>query len=174
MLKKLKHFYDAKSPRERVLVFLLIWTALIIWFSSTISTQREISQKSGELVSDIESSELLISQKSSIEDRLQKARSNFDNSKLIEDLRVEVENIMKEQGIANFGMTFAPNKDSAKMTIFTLNLAVQRETLEKLASLENEFAKRAPYLSLKSAELSSDGKGAMSARYEITSFEFKK
>lgn len=174
MLRKLKKFYDSKTPREKVLLFLLLWTFVAIWFSYTISTQRRLSGEKSDLLAKIESAELLISQKQSVEKNLQSQKSKFDDSKIIGDLRVEIEKIMRAQGIANFGMAFAPEQKSDKMTIYTLNLSVQREGMEKLVALEKEFAKLAPYLSVKSAELSSDGKGVMSARYEVTSFEFKK
>lgn len=174
MLKKLKRFYDSKTSREKFLLFLLLWAAVIIWFSTSISKQKNLSEQKAELIAEIDSSELLIAQKDSVEKNLQKLKKNFDDTKIIEDLRVEIEKIMKAQGVANFGMTFAPEKKSDKMTIYTLNLSVQRENMEKLVALEKEFAARAPYLSINSAELSSDGKGLMSARYEVQSFEFKK
>lgn len=173
MLNKLKKFYDSRTSRERLLLFMLLWTAIIIWLSTSISTQRKLSAEKSDLLAKIESAELLISQKSSVEKKLQKQKQKFDSSKMIEDLRVEVEKIVRAQGIANFGMTFAPEQKSDKMTIYTLNLSIQREGMEKLVALEREFAKLAPYLSVKSAELNSDGKGVMSARYEIRSFEFK-
>lgn len=174
MFKRLKKFYDSRTSREKILLFLLLWTAVIIWFSSAVSMQRSLSSQKSELESSIESAELLISQKDIVEKNLQQQKQKFDSSKMIEDLRVEVEKIMRSQGIANFGMTFAPEQKSDKMTIYTLNLSVQREGMEKLVALEKEFAKLAPYLSVKSAELTSDGKGIMSARYEVQSFEFKK
>ena len=77
MLNKLKKFYDSRTSRERLLLFMLLWTAIIIWLSTSISTQRKLSAEKSDLLSKIESAELLISQKSSVEKNLQKQKQKF-------------------------------------------------------------------------------------------------
>lgn len=174
MLSKIRNYFASKTKREKVLLLVLVWTALFIWFFSLVKTQSAVSEKTRSLNAQIESANLTIAQKSNAESKLVEARALIDEAKIVKDLRVEVEKILTAGGFSNFSMSFAPDASMPKMTVRTLSLSLQRDTISHLIAFEQEILKRAPYMFFKSAEFTADSKGQMSARYEISSFEFKK
>ena len=174
MFSKIKNYFASKTAREKFLLLALIWTALFIWFSSLSKEQRSVSENAETLESKIQTANVAISQLPAAENKLQEARAGVDEAKTVSDLRVEVEKILSSGGFSNYSMSFAPDSQMPKMTVHTVSLSLQRDTISHLISLEQAIMARAPYIFLKSAELTADSKGQMSARYEISSFEFKK
>lgn len=174
MFAKIQTYFTSKTKREKILLLSLIWTALLIWFFSLAKNQSAISNKIETLETQIESANLAIEQKPNAQRKLQEARASIDETKIIKDLRVEVEQILNAGGFSNFSMSFVPDTFMPKMTVRTLSLSLQRDTIAHLIAFEQEILKRAPYMFFKSAEFTADSKAQMSARYEISSFEFKK
>lgn len=174
MLSKIRNYFASKTKREKILLLALAWTALFIWFFSLSKRQSALGEKIDSLNAQIESANLAIAQKPNAEIKLREARALIDESKIVKDLRVEAEKILKTGGFSNFSMSFAPDTVMPKMTVRTLGLSLQRDTISHLIAFEQEVLKLAPYMFFKSAEFTADSKGQMSARYEISSFEFKK
>lgn len=174
MLSKILNYFASKTRREKILLLALVWTALFIWLFSLAKEQSSTGEKTDSLKARIEAANLAIAQKPNAEVKLVEARALIDEAKIVKDLRVEVEKILKSGGFSNFSMSFAPDTVMPKMTVRTLSLSLQRDTISHLIAFEREILKLAPYMFFKSAEFTADSKGQMSARYEISSFEFKK
>ncbi|MBO7521556.1 MAG: hypothetical protein J6T16_04880, partial [Opitutales bacterium] len=170
----IKNYFASKTPREKILVLALVWTALFIWFSSAAKRQKSSSLAYGSLESKIQAANIAIAQTSAAESKLQEARAGVDQSKTIADLRVEVEKLLNSGGFSNFSMSFAPDQIMPQMEVRTVSLSLQRDTLSHFIAFEQSVLARAPYMFFKSAEFTADSKGQLSARYEISSFDFKK
>ena len=174
MFSKIKEYFASKTPREKVLLVSLAWMALLIWFSSALKRQNLSSAAADTMESKIQAANLAISQGAAAENKLQEARAGVDQSKTVADLRVEVEKLLNAGGFSNFNMSFAPDEAMPKMVVRTISLSLPRDTISHFISFEQSVLARAPYMFFKSAEFTADSKGQLSARYEISSFDFKK
>ncbi len=91
MAVSLKKFYESKTPREKVLLIAIIWVPILFWFNALMEGQREISANYEMALAKVEKSRLMISKSAEIEDGLKAAMQNFDETRLVKDLRVELE-----------------------------------------------------------------------------------
>ncbi len=173
MFERIYRFYASKTPRERAMLMALAWVAVCVWWWWLSGKQADLSARAEMLESKIAAAEMMISQKPAAEKKLAEARSQLDEKKTVSDLRVELEGILKAGKFGSYSLSFAPDQAAGKMTVRTANVGVQKTDMDSLIAFEKSVLAKAPYVSVKSAEFTSDGKGVMSARYEITSFEFK-
>lgn len=171
-MQKIKNFYLSKSARERVMLMLLVWVFALVWLSYSISWQKEISEASDNLKLDIETAESLIMNKETFAKNLANAGESLDPSKAVSDLAEEVERMLMDVKAGQKAMSFDADKITPKMTVKTLRLSLANTSMRELVKLEKKILERSPYMSLSKADFSSDTKGNMSARYEISSFIF--
>ena len=172
MLAKITALLEKKTPRERLLVFLLLWAVVLFWFFTTAKKQGEISSEVSALETKKGTAEFAVSQRDVVENNLRRARESFDESKMKKDLRVEVESMLRTMNLT-YSMAELPESSSGKMITRAVAVTLRGVSLQNLIDFEARLMEAAPYISAGSVEFSSDGKGGMSAKYEIMSFEFK-
>lgn len=172
MLSKLRHFYNSKTRREKILLFAVIWAPILVWLSYLNGAQRELSANREMALARRDKAQAAISMKAHVEANLKRAMGDFSESMLVKDLRMDVEGVLRAMQLANYGMSAPEPKVSGRMTIHTVVVTIKSSTLETLADFEKRLLARAPYISMANAEFNTDGRGVMSARYEINSFEF--
>ena len=172
MISGFKKFYDSKTPREKMLLIAIIWAPLLIWCNALIKEQKEASASREMSLQNVRNAELAISKRPSVEENLKRAMEGFNQDMLVADLGVEVERIIHSMNVSSYTMSLLQPKPSGRMIIHSVNVNFKGVDLRTLSDFEKHLIARAPYISMASVELTTDGKGVMGARYEINSFEF--
>lgn len=173
MLGRIKEFYFSRTPRERILIMAIIWCPLIYWITVLSKSEKHIEDSIEEIDMKIQKSEIAIAERSNIESKLSKLMENFDDKKLVPDLRIELESILRDMQLT-YTMPTSEPKQSGRMLMHSATINLKSVPLEALIELERRLIARAPYISMTLVEFNSDGRGSISAKYEIKSFEFNK
>ena len=173
MLGRIKGFYFSRTPRERILIMAIILCPLIYWITALSKTEKHAKDSINEIDLKIQKAEIAIAEKSTIETKLGTLMENFDDKKLVPDLRIELETILRDMQLT-YTMPTSEPKQSGRMLMHSAIINLKSVPLEALVELERRLVARAPYISMTLVEFNSDGKGSISAKYEIKSFEFNK
>ncbi len=173
MFSKIKKIYTARTAREKFLILAVIWLPLLYWLSVLDEKQTAQNEDLKKVLLAKEHADMALSQKQLVEVNLKKAMGDFDEAKLIKDLRIELEGVLRGIGIP-YTMNSPEPKVSGRMTVHTAVVTLKGVSLETVISLEKSLLARAPYIFVDLAEFNADGKGVLSVRYEIKSFEFNK
>jgi len=171
MFKKLVEFYESKKARERVLLLLTVWIALLVVASWMLRKNSEMNSQLETLSIKQIAIDGLLSQKQNILDELQSLQQSMDKSKIlnVEDLQIAVEECAKSVNLL-YDMSQPVETKISNFRIYTLALSFQNAPLESLIALEESITDYAPYISIKNATLTKGGRNSLNAKYQISAF----
>jgi|GEM_PF-6542400 len=169
--EKLVSFYESKKPRERVLLLLTAWIAILVVASWLFQKKSEINNQLETLSIKQISIDGFLSQKQMIIEELESLQRNMDKSKIanVEDLQIAVEECAKSVNLL-YDMSQPVETKISNFRIFTLALSFQNAPLEALIAFEESITEFAPYISIKNATLSKGGRNSLNAKYQISAF----
>ena len=162
MFKKLAQFYKSRNRRERIMLACVVAGIFLVWLTM-------LSSKNSEVSSEIQR---LNSRAPEIQAELEKIRKVFDSSKTVSavNLQIAVEKCATEAELT-YSLSSAETKDAGKFKIHTITLSSQKSDLKQYSKFEEKIAELEPYVTLARVLFDGDGKGGVTAKYTINSFE---
>ena len=172
MFKKIAQFYKSRNRRERIMLVCVVAGAALVWFTMLSSKNSELSGEIQKLKSRKTIAETVIARAQEIQAELEKIRKIFDVSKTVSavNLQITVENCAKEAELV-YSLSSAETKDAGKFKIHTITLSSQKNDLKQYSKFEEKIAEFEPYVTLARVIFDGDGKGGVTAKYTINSFE---
>lgn len=175
MLKKLAQFYKSRNRRERIMLACVIAGIFLVWATMLSSRNAEISAQIQRLNSRKAIAETAIARAPEIQAELDKIKKIFDSSKTVSavNLQIAVENCAREAGLT-YSLSSSETKDAGNFKIHTITLSSQKSDLKQYSKFEEKICELEPYVTLSRVLFDGDGKGGVTAKYTINSFELSK
>lgn len=173
MLSKLTDYYSKRNGRERAMLWCAVGVAFLLWFSSEMRSCSALSSEISSLSSKKKVALSTIEQEPMIRRELDDVLKTFDTSKTLSpiSLQIAVENCARRAELS-YSLSNAATKDAGRFKINTITLSCQRGALKNLADFESGMQALEPYVMFSRASLDGNSAGEVSAKYEISSFEF--
>ena len=172
MFKKLAQFYKSRNRRERIMLACVVAGIFLVWLTMLSSKNSEVSSEIQRLNSRKAIAETAIARAPEIQAELEKIRKVFDSSKSVSavNLQIAVEKCATEAELT-YSLSSAETKDAGKFKIHTITLSSQKSDLKQYSKFEEKIAELEPYVTLARVLFDGDGKGGVTAKYTINSFE---
>lgn len=169
----MKSIFMARSPREKVLVLLMLVVGLVIWGSFFSDRAAGLMADRGRLNRIHSEFKVYLDNREVIRDRAEEGIRNLDPSRTLDATRLwgEVGALARKHGLK-------PSVDSPRtepgdvFSYHTLVLSVSEADLASLIDFTGELQARAPYVDLEQVVITSrSNPERLDARYWISSVE---
>ena len=144
-----------------------------VWYSLLSQKSESVSDELAQLSKRELVAKTAMDKAPEIKAELERIQKAFDKSKTLNatDLQITAEECARNAGFM-CTLSSSTTKDAGKFKINTITLSGQKVPLKTCSDFEKEIRLREPYIAISKASFDGDGKGAVNARYLISSFSF--
>ena len=169
----MKKFFDKLNPRERLLLCCVASVAVFGWLSFLTRGFARADSERSTLAARIKTAKTVVGMSGEISRELDGILASFDVNKTLAPLALQLETEKCARAAAlEYSLSNVSERDAGRFKINTITLSCRRADLGKLADFEAEMRKLEPYATFSKAVFDGNSEGEISAKYEISSFEF--
>ena len=175
MRAKFLNYYKARNARERVMIWCVVAAVAAVWTSSVLSNYSRVKKEDSELSGKLNAAKVAISMGPEIHAELDSILKTFDPKKTLSAvaLQIAAEECARKADLT-YSLSGTAAKSAGRFKINTITLSCQKGALKNLAAFEEYLREKEPYVMISRASLEGGNTGDVSAKYEISSFEFER
>lgn len=145
----MKNMFLQRTPRERLLILVLLVATAIVWLVSAGSRVQQRWRDNRVVALDLAGQKLWLERKGAIEERAVRAAGSLDPARTLDATRLvgEVSAIAARVGLA-VGVEPPRTQRSDQFAYHTVQVSFRRANLGSLVKFYRELGQRAPYLAL--------------------------
>ncbi len=170
----IRRLFESRPLRERALLTGFVWIVLLFWALMLMRGYRDGIFEMRSAKGALADQRFYLERADDIGTRLTQARDAIDTDKALNGLQLAgaVQNIASDaELLADIGS--AVRSESGIFNTYRVRVSARRATMEQLLAFTQEVRKRAPYIALRSFEVSSNRRDPrqLDAVMQIESFE---
>ncbi len=169
--KKIFDFYYSRKKSERILLLATCYVALVCWAIWLKGKYAKLNENMLSMQGKFSQMQTVLGFKEQILKDLKFAKSSVDSQKTVDGkaLQIIAENCAVSAGLS-YDISDVSVSPLGGFKIFTLTLNVSRCSMQGVVDFEKNILAHSPYVFVNSATISSGARGAISAKYQISSF----
>ena len=161
-----------KNPRERVMALCVLLIGAALWWTMLSKKSTMLNAELAQLEKREKRANAVLNNSAAVDAEFERLAKAFDKTKTyhIGSFQAFVEKCAKDAGLGYRISPVAVSK-SGRFEVFSLELSFDKaDNLLKLAKFENQLRKAEPYITIAETVFDSDGKGAISGKYNLSAF----
>lgn len=168
--KKIFDFYYSRKKSERILLLATCYVALLCWAIWLKGKNSKLNENLFSMQGKFSQMQTVLGFKEQILSDLKNAKNSVDSQKTVDGktLQIVTENCAVSAGL--YDISDVSTSQLGGFKIFTLTLNIPRCGMQGIVDFEKNILAHSPYVFINSATISSTARGAISAKYQISSF----
>ena len=170
----MKKFFHRRAPREKILLLLFTWLALVLWLGRGVGRSRALWSGLHAVRAELAAQRVWLGNRDGIEARAAGAGQSLDPAKTINATRLVGElTAMASSAGLNADIGSQRTERTSQFAFHSVQVNVRRADLAALLKFYTELSRRAPYLGLEQCTLAADraNPGALNASFRVVSVE---
>ncbi len=170
----IRRLFELRSPRERLLMTVFLWLALLLWLVLSIRWWRNALYQHALASDAVAEQQIYINEANSIDERLAGAQAMIDPTRTLTSTQLfsAVDGLARESGLP----ADIRSPESSEEGIFNthrVRVDVRRASLEQLMTFTQAVRQQAPYLALRNFAVRANGRDPkqLDAVVVVESFE---
>lgn len=173
IVEKIKAFWRARKPRERLMILCCVAIVAMLWFSLLMRKNGDLNSQTEDLQRREDLAQTVMANAGMIANAEALLAKTFDKSKMLSGAKLQpaIDACAQRAGV-DYKLSSVAESTSANFKIYSTSISISKTSnISALVEFEAALKKLAPYASVSRAVFSGDGKGACSVKYDILSFE---
>lgn len=170
----MKKFFFSRAPREKFLLLLFTWLALVIWLGRGVGRSRALWSGLRAARAELATQQIWLENRIGIEAQAAGATRSLDPAKTINATRLVGElNALTAQAGLNADIGSQRTERTDRFAFHSVQLNVRRADLATLLKFYAALSRRAPYLGLEQFTLAVDrgNPGQLNASFRVVAVE---
>lgn len=171
LTKKIFDFYYSRKKSERILLLATCYVALFCWAIWLKGKYAKLNENLFSMQGKFSQMQTVLGFKEQILNDLKNAKNSVDSQKTVDgkSLQIITENCAVSAELG-YDISDVSTSQLGGFKIFTLTLNIPRCGMQGIVNFEKSILAHSPYVFINSATISSSARGAISAKYQISSF----
>lgn len=169
--KKIFDFYYSRKKSERILLLATCYVALLCWAIWLKGKNSKLNENLFSMQGKFSQMQTVLGFKEQILSDMKNAKNSVDSQKTVDGktLQIVTESCAVSAGLS-YDISDVSTSQLGGFKIFTLTLNIPRCGMQGIVDFEKSILAHSPYVFINSATISSTARGAISAKYQISSF----